>query len=148
MPKKTDPELDRMAEEIFDLIKVASVARARSRTGSPEELTEAEFLALDALMQRGPLSVGDIQKRIGVLPAQMSRIIRSLESKGGDAFVTCGINPKDRRKIDVTIAPEGVNAANHAFDVTPARLISGLITERGVTDASEAGLRRLYPEKG
>ncbi len=48
----------------------------------------------------------------------------------------------------VTIAPDGTNAANYAFDVTPARLVSGLITERGVTDASEAGLRRLYPEKG
>ena len=37
--------------------------------------------------------------------------------------------------------------ANPAFDVTPSRLITGLITERGITEASEAGLRRLYPEK-
>ena len=48
----------------------------------------------------------------------------------------------------VAIAPDGTNAANYAFDVTPSRLVSGLITERGVSDASEAGLRRLYPEKG
>ncbi len=35
---------------------------------------------------------------------------------------------------------------NHAFDVTPARLVTGLITERGVSDASEEGLLKLYPE--
>ena len=40
--------------------------------------------------------------------------------------------------------PEGSSAANPAFDVTPARLITGLITERGVAAASEAGLRGLY----
>ncbi|MGA2016331.1 MAG: S-methyl-5-thioribose-1-phosphate isomerase [Opitutaceae bacterium] len=45
----------------------------------------------------------------------------------------------------VAIAPEGSAAANPAFDVTPARLVTGLITERGVTEASEAGLKRLFP---
>jgi methylthioribose-1-phosphate isomerase len=47
----------------------------------------------------------------------------------------------------VTVTPEGSPAANHAFDVTPARLITGLITERGVCPASEAGLSGLYPER-
>ena len=37
--------------------------------------------------------------------------------------------------------------SNYAFDVTPARLVSGLITERGICDASEAGLASLFPEK-
>jgi methylthioribose-1-phosphate isomerase len=46
----------------------------------------------------------------------------------------------------VQIAPAGVTARNFAFDVTPARLVSGLITERGLCDASEAGLTSLYPE--
>ena len=36
--------------------------------------------------------------------------------------------------------------SNYAFDVTPARLVTGLITERGVCDASEAGLLSLFPE--
>lgn len=36
---------------------------------------------------------------------------------------------------------------NYAFDVTPARLVSGLITERGICDASEAGLVSLFPEE-
>jgi methylthioribose-1-phosphate isomerase len=47
----------------------------------------------------------------------------------------------------VQITPDGVSACNYAFDVTPARLVSGLITERGVCDATEEGLLQLYPEK-
>jgi methylthioribose-1-phosphate isomerase len=46
----------------------------------------------------------------------------------------------------VTITPEGSPVANYAFDVTPARLITGFITERGVTPATAEGLRLLYPE--
>jgi methylthioribose-1-phosphate isomerase len=42
--------------------------------------------------------------------------------------------------------PEGSRGLNPAFDVTPARLVTALITERGVAPASEAGLRGLYPE--
>ena len=41
---------------------------------------------------------------------------------------------------------ERSRAANHAFDVTPARLVTGLITERGICEASEAGLTGLFPE--
>ena len=46
----------------------------------------------------------------------------------------------------VRISPSGSNALNPAFDVTPASLVTGLITERGITDASEQGLRKLFPE--
>ena len=35
---------------------------------------------------------------------------------------------------------------NPAFDVTPARLVTGLVTERGICAATEAGLRSLFPE--
>ncbi|HBT40757.1 MAG TPA: S-methyl-5-thioribose-1-phosphate isomerase [Rhodospirillaceae bacterium] len=47
----------------------------------------------------------------------------------------------------VTITPDGSPAANYAFDVTPRRLVTGLITERGVARATPEGLRGLYPEK-
>jgi methylthioribose-1-phosphate isomerase len=53
----------------------------------------------------------------------------------------------DGRIETVRVVAEGSAAANPAFDVTPARLVTGLITERGRTDASEAGLAALYPEK-
>ena len=45
----------------------------------------------------------------------------------------------------VTVTPPGSRAANPAFDVTPARLVTGLITERGVATASQDGLRKLFP---
>jgi len=46
----------------------------------------------------------------------------------------------------VRLVPEGSTALNLAFDVTPARLVTGLITERGICSASRAGLQRLYPD--
>jgi len=46
----------------------------------------------------------------------------------------------------VRLTPEGVGAFNPAFDVTPARLVTGLVTERGVCDAGAEGLAALYPE--
>jgi len=49
--------------------------------------------------------------------------------------------------VSVNILPEGSAAANPAFDVTPARLVTGIITERGVCPASAEGLRHLYPEQ-
>ncbi|MBO3697884.1 S-methyl-5-thioribose-1-phosphate isomerase [Roseivirga sp. E12] len=47
----------------------------------------------------------------------------------------------------VRLSPLGTPAANYGFDVTPARLISGLITDRGVCAASKEGLLGLYPER-
>ena len=47
----------------------------------------------------------------------------------------------------VRVAAAGSPAANPAFDVTPARLVTGLITERGRCEASAAGLRGLFPER-
>lgn len=47
----------------------------------------------------------------------------------------------------VAIAPDGCRAANPAFDVTPARLVSGFITERGIAPATREGLLGLYPER-
>lgn len=47
----------------------------------------------------------------------------------------------------VLICPAEATAANYGFDVTPARLVTGLITERGITNATEKGLLQLFPEK-
>lgn len=46
----------------------------------------------------------------------------------------------------VQVTPDGTPGGNPAFDVTPNRLVTGLITERGVCDASEEGLAALFPE--
>jgi len=47
----------------------------------------------------------------------------------------------------IQVTPNGSAAANPAFDVTPARLVTGVITERGRAEASEAGLLSLFPER-
>ena len=47
----------------------------------------------------------------------------------------------------IQLTPTASPVANPAFDVTPARLVDGLITERGICDASEHGLFELFPEK-
>jgi len=47
----------------------------------------------------------------------------------------------------VLIPPIDSPAANFAFDVTPARLVTGFITERGICRATEQGIRRLFPDK-
>ena len=49
--------------------------------------------------------------------------------------------------VGVNLAPKGSPVANYGFDVTPARLITALITERGVCAPSRAGLASLYPEE-
>ncbi len=53
----------------------------------------------------------------------------------------------DGRPLSVRVSPSESPAVNYAFDVTPARLVTGLITERGVSSASADGLLALYPER-
>lgn len=68
-----------------------------------------EFLTLCHLRNKDLMNVGDIQKLLGVLPAQMSRIIRSLENRD-IALISCSINSLDKRKIDVILTDAGNNA--------------------------------------
>lgn len=57
-------------------------------------------------------------------------------------------NPDEVRYINgVLIPPKDSSAANYAFDVTPARLVTAFITERGISRATEKDIRRLFPEK-
>ena len=57
-----------------------------------------------------------------------------------------GLTPQGE-VVEVRIAPEGTPAGNPAFDVTPARLVTGLITEHGVVAAEEGALRRLMERR-
>ena len=103
-------QLQEFAEEIIELSKDIWTAQSKAKGKDQTEITETEFLALDLLVKSQPLTVGDIQRHIGVLPAQMSRVIRSLESKGDEPMITCRINPEDKRKIDVQLTPTGEKA--------------------------------------
>ncbi len=70
-----------------------------------------------------------------------------IEERGGEELTHIQGVDANGALVDVRIAPEGSPALNPAFDVTPARLVSGFITERGLCEASQAGLLRLYPER-
>jgi len=69
-----------------------------------------------------------------------------IENRSGREVTHLSGRLADGSVATVALTPEGSAAANPAFDVTPARLVTGLITERGVAEASEAGLGRLFPE--
>ena len=69
-----------------------------------------------------------------------------IEQRGADEVTLMRGRTADGRVETVRITPEGSPAGNWAFDVTPARYVTGLITERGVAPASRDGLLRLYPE--
>ena len=54
---------------------------------------------------------------------------------------------EEGRRVAVRLTPADSPAANYAFDVTPARLVTALITERGICSASREGLLELFPER-
>lgn len=69
-----------------------------------------------------------------------------IEERSGDEVLFVDGVTAGGETARVRLSPADSKAANFAFDVTPAHLVSGLITERGVCDASPAGLRQLFPE--
>ena len=80
----------------------------------------------------------DIDDGINQIPIEMRGAdeVKYIEGLGDDGEI--------RR---VLLTPEGSNAANYAFDVTPARLVTALITERGICRANREAICSLFPEK-
>jgi methylthioribose-1-phosphate isomerase len=70
-----------------------------------------------------------------------------IEERDGDEVATMTGRTADGRIETVRIAPANSPVANYGFDVTPARLVTGLITERGVLAASRAALAGAFPER-
>ena len=70
-----------------------------------------------------------------------------IEQRGADEVATMTGATADGRIETVRIVPDGSAVANYAFDITPARLVTGLITERGVIAASRQGLAQAFPER-
>ncbi len=70
-----------------------------------------------------------------------------IEQRGAEEVASiAGLGP-DGAVTSVRLLPEGSPVANFAFDVTPARLVTGLITERGVVPANAAALAALFPDR-
>jgi methylthioribose-1-phosphate isomerase len=70
-----------------------------------------------------------------------------IEQRGADEVATMTGQTKDGRIETVQIVPDGSPVANYGFDVTPARLVTALITERGVIKASRESLAAAFPER-
>ena len=69
-----------------------------------------------------------------------------IEARDTDEVLTVAGRDDYGQTVHVAIAPHGTKAVNYAFDVTPARLVSGLVTERGITRASSDWLAAMFPE--
>jgi methylthioribose-1-phosphate isomerase len=70
-----------------------------------------------------------------------------IEERGADEVTRMTGRTAEGEVVTVDIAAPGSPAANPAFDVTPARLVTGFISERGVCPATPEGLKTLYPER-
>ena len=71
-----------------------------------------------------------------------------IEERGTAEVTSISGRGEDGRLRNVQLTPDTSPAANYAFDITPRHLITGLITERGICDASADSLKRLFPEMG
>ena len=70
-----------------------------------------------------------------------------IEQRAAEEVTTMTGRTADGRIETVRIVPDGSPVANYGFDVTPARLVTGLITERGVLGAYRAALAAAFPER-
>jgi methylthioribose-1-phosphate isomerase len=70
-----------------------------------------------------------------------------IEQRGPEEVASISGKAADGSIVSVQIVPDGSDVANYAFDVTPARLVTGLITERGVLKANRAALAKAFPER-
>jgi DNA-binding MarR family transcriptional regulator len=134
MVATTGVRLDEVAQGLFAAITQFCLAmpRARRRAG---DLKEVEYLTLTLLQQNELMIVGEIQRILGVLPAQMSRIIRSLEARERP-LIACRINPHDKRKIDVCLTPAGEKALSD-YRLPRIRGIADLLSKLPDEDLEE-----------
>jgi DNA-binding MarR family transcriptional regulator len=138
MATDTGPRVEEIAHELFEVVTqiCLSALRGRRRAG---DLKEVEFLTLSILHARTTMIVGDIQRLLGILPAQMSRVIRALENRERP-FISCQINPRDKRKIDVCLTPMGEKILQDYRDVRVGRIVELL---RNLPDEEQEDLVRL-----
>jgi methylthioribose-1-phosphate isomerase len=70
-----------------------------------------------------------------------------IEQRSGDEVAWISGMTDEGRVARVRLVPDNAPVANYAFDVTPARLVTGLITERGVIDATREAIARTFSER-
>ncbi len=132
--------LETIAREIFNLHFLFWALRHRNRVDDPYDLTEPEFVTLDTLAGRGICTVGELQQVLDVRPAQMSRIVRSLEQKAEKPLINCAINPQDKRRINVSITELGRKAHE---EYRKRRLMSNMELLTGLSADEQTEVARL-----
>jgi methylthioribose-1-phosphate isomerase len=80
-------------------------------------------------------------------PALASGDAIPIETRSPDEVLAITGRDSYGQTTTVAVAPQGTHAINYAFDVTPARLVSGLITERGIATADRGAIGTLFPER-
>src|SRR5256714_7592402 len=138
MATGTGHRVEEIAQDLFDVVTqiCLSTLRGRRRAG---DLKEIEFLTLSLLHAHGTMIVGDIQRLLGVLPAQMSRVIRSLENRERP-LIACQINARDKRKVDVCLTTAGEKALTEYQATRTDRLVQIL---RVLPEDEQEDLNRL-----
>jgi DNA-binding MarR family transcriptional regulator len=124
MASGTGLRVEEIAQDLFEVVTQIGLSTLRGRR-RVADLKEVEFLTLSVLHNRETMIVGDIQRVLGVLPAQMSRIIRSLEDRDRP-LIQCRINPRDKRKIDVCLTPAGDKALMDYRNASVSRIVEHL----------------------
>ena len=84
---------------------------------------------------------------IAEAPSHGYQVIRTIEERTGDEVSYVQGKTETGEIARVRVSPEASPAGNPAFDVTPARLVTGLITERGVLAANRDALAKAFPER-
>jgi methylthioribose-1-phosphate isomerase len=113
---------------------------------------------------------GDVANKIGTylkalaandnnIPFYVALPSTSIDWRIKDGLTEIPIETRDTKEVSeiegwngseiqsVRLIPEKSNVANYGFDVTPARLVTGLITERGICNANKQSILKLFPEK-
>ena len=92
--KNREQSVRQLALRIFDITKRTWLRSQREKLKGGCDLSESEFLALAAV---DSLSIGELRRHVGVLPAQMSRIIKAPEQRYDEKLVVSSINPNFRQ---------------------------------------------------
>ena len=69
-----------------------------------------------------------------------------IEQRSGEEITTISGKDRDGQITTIALAAEGTRAINYSFDVTPAHLVTALITERGVVQPTKEDIHRHFPE--
>ena len=134
-----------MQHGMVDLVLVGS--DRTTRTGDVANKIGTYLKALAAYDNHIPFYVALPASSIDFNITDGFRQIPIEERNESEVHYLQGKNPDNGQLQHIRLTPDSSPASNFAFDLTPARLVTGLITERGICAASEKDLLKLFPEK-